>query len=52
MGGWGFVLRTFPKTGSSLELVAREADSSPAVGFPQIHAFQQENLVQRAFEEK
>ncbi len=51
MGAWGFVLRTFPKTGNSLELVARDADSSPAVGFPQVHSVQQENLVQRAFEE-
>jgi 2-oxoglutarate dehydrogenase E1 component len=51
MGAWGFILRTFLKTGKSLELVARDADSSPAVGFPQAHAFQQEKLVHRAFEE-
>jgi 2-oxoglutarate dehydrogenase E1 component len=51
MGAWGFVLRTFSTTGKSLELVAREADSSPAVGSPQVHVVQQENLVHRAFEE-
>jgi 2-oxoglutarate dehydrogenase E1 component len=51
MGAWGFVLRTFPKNGNGLELVAREADSSPAVGLPQVHAFQQENLVHRAFDQ-
>jgi 2-oxoglutarate dehydrogenase E1 component len=51
MGAWGFVLRTFSTTGKSLELVARDADSSPAVGFPQVHVVQQENLVNRAFEE-
>jgi 2-oxoglutarate dehydrogenase E1 component len=51
MGAWGFVLRTFPKIGNGLELVAREADSSPAVGLPQVHAVQQENLVHRAFDQ-
>ena len=51
MGAWGFILRTFPKIGNGLELVAREADSSPAVGLPQVHAFQQENLVHRAFDQ-
>ncbi|HIB94587.1 MAG TPA: 2-oxoglutarate dehydrogenase E1 component [Deltaproteobacteria bacterium] len=50
MGAWGFVLRIFSKTGNGLELVAREADSSPAVGSPKLHAKQQENLVRRAFE--
>ncbi|MBT5795119.1 2-oxoglutarate dehydrogenase E1 component [bacterium] len=51
MGAWGFVLRTFSTTGKNLDLVAREADSSPAVGSPQVHVVQQENLVHRAFEE-
>jgi 2-oxoglutarate dehydrogenase complex dehydrogenase (E1) component-like enzyme len=51
MGAWGFVLRTFTQTGNRLELVAREADSSPAVGLPQLHAVQQENLVHRAFDQ-
>ncbi|MBC8259484.1 MAG: 2-oxoglutarate dehydrogenase E1 component [SAR324 cluster bacterium] len=51
MGAWSFMLRTFPKVKIALEIVARDADSSPAVGFPQVHAVQQENLVHRAFEE-
>ena len=51
MGAWSFVLRTFLKAGNSLELVAREADSSPAVGSPKLHVKQQENLVRRAFED-
>ena len=51
MGAWCFVLRTFPQTMNSLGLVARDADSSPAVGLPQVHLAQQKKLVQRAFEE-
>ncbi len=50
MGAWSFFLRTFPQTENRLMLVAREADSSPAVGFPQVHLSQQKKLVQRAFE--
>ena len=50
MGAWSFILRTFPQTENRLMLVAREADSSPAVGFPQVHLSQQKKLVQRAFE--
>ena len=49
MGAWNFILRTFPQTENRLMLVAREADSSPAVGFPQVHLSQQKKLVQRAF---
>ena len=49
MGAWSFILRTFPQTENRLMLVAREADSSPAVGFPQVHLSQQKKLVQRAF---
>ena len=50
MGAWSFMLRTFPQSENRFMLVAREADSSPAVGFPQVHLSQQEKLVQRAFE--
>ena len=50
MGAWNFILRTFPQTENRLMLVAREADSSPAVGFPQVHLSQQKKLVLRAFE--
>jgi len=50
MGAWSFILRTFTETENRLMLAAREADSSPAVGFPQVHLSQQEKLVQRAFE--
>ena len=50
MGAWSFILRTFTETENRLMLTAREADSSPAVGFPQVHLSQQEKLVQRAFE--
>ena len=50
MGAWSFMLRTFLQE-NRLLLVAREADSSPAVGFPQVHFSQQEKLVQRAFED-
>ena len=49
MGAWSFMLRTFLQE-NRLLLVAREADSSPAVGFPQVHFSQQEKLVRRAFE--
>jgi len=51
MGAWSFVLRTFSETGKVLDLVARDADSSPAVGIPQVHTAEQKNLVRRAFEE-
>ena len=51
MGAWSFVLRTFSETGKVLDLVARDADSSPAVGIPQVHTAEQKNLVHRAFEE-
>ena len=51
MGAWCFVLRTFPQSMNSQGLVARDADSSPAVGLPQVHLAQQKKLVQRAFEE-
>jgi len=50
MGAWSFMLRTFPQSENTLMLVAREVDSSPAVGLPQVHLSQQEKLVQRAFE--
>ncbi|MDC0229544.1 2-oxoglutarate dehydrogenase E1 component, partial [Deltaproteobacteria bacterium] len=50
MGAWNFILRTFPQRENRLMLVAREVDSSPAVGFPQVHLSQQKKLVQRAFE--
>ena len=50
MGAWSFMLRTFPQSENRLMLVARESDSSPAVGFPQVHFSQQEKLVKRAFE--
>ena len=50
MGAGSFVLRAFLKIGKNLELVARDADSSPAVGFPQVHLIQQLNLIHRAFE--
>ena len=50
MGAWNFILRTFPQTENKIMLVARGADSSPAVGFPQVHLSQQKKLVQRAFE--
>jgi 2-oxoglutarate dehydrogenase E1 component len=50
MGAWSFILRIFTETENRLMLAAREADSSPAVGFPQVHLSQQEKLVQRAFE--
>ena len=50
MGAWSFILRTFTPSENRLMLVAREVDSSPAVGFPQVHLSQQEKLVQRAFE--
>ncbi len=51
MGAWCFVMRTFPQTKERLKLVARDADSSPAAGSPQVHITQQKKLVQRAFEE-
>ncbi|MCH2452923.1 MAG: 2-oxoglutarate dehydrogenase E1 component, partial [Gemmatimonadetes bacterium] len=50
MGAWSFILRTLTPSENRLMLVAREVDSSPAVGFPQVHLSQQEKLVQRAFE--
>ena len=50
MGAWSFMLRSIPQSENRLKLVAREADSSPAVGFPQVHLLQQEKLVKRAFE--
>jgi 2-oxoglutarate dehydrogenase complex, dehydrogenase (E1) component, and related enzymes len=50
MGAWSFILRTFTETNNRLILVAREADSSPAVGSSQVHLSQQEKLVQKAFE--
>ena len=49
MGAWSFILRTFTTTENRLMLAAREADSSPAAGSPQVHLSQQEKLVNKAF---
>ena len=51
MGAWSFVLQTFPKIGNGLDMVTREADSSPAAGLPKVHSAEQIDLVRRAFEE-
>lgn len=48
MGFWSFVLREFPEIGLG-NVIARKASASPATGFTKVHAKEQADLVERAF---
>ena len=47
MGAWSFILRQLRK--SNIEVVARKASASPAVGYLKIHNMEQVQLVETAF---
>ncbi|GAB3520347.1 2-oxoglutarate dehydrogenase family protein [Emticicia fontis] len=49
MGYWSFVLREFPQIGVG-NVVARKSSASPATGYTKIHAKEQADIVERAFE--
>ncbi|TLV03617.1 2-oxoglutarate dehydrogenase E1 component [Dyadobacter luticola] len=49
MGGWTFMLRMY-KGAKPLEVIARESSASPSTGFSKIHAKEQAEIVNRAFE--
>lgn len=48
MGFWSFVLREFPEIGLG-NVIARKASASPATGFTKVHAKEQADIVERAF---
>jgi len=47
MGAWPWLVRHLRR--EPLEVVARKEASSPATGFPKIHAAQQKDVLDRAF---
>jgi len=49
MGGWTFMLRMY-KGGRFLQVIARESSASPSTGFSKIHAKEQAEIINRAFE--
>jgi 2-oxoglutarate dehydrogenase E1 component len=49
MGGWTFMLRMY-KGAKPLQVIARESSASPSTGFSKIHAKEQAEIVNRAFE--
>ncbi|GAB2800668.1 2-oxoglutarate dehydrogenase E1 component [Rhabdobacter roseus] len=48
MGGWTFLLRMYSE--QPLEVIARRSSASPSTGFSKIHAQEQAEIIQRAFE--
>lgn len=51
MGYWSFVLREFPEIGIG-NVIARKSSASPATGYTKIHAKEQAEIVEKAFEKK
>ncbi|MCE6992906.1 2-oxoglutarate dehydrogenase E1 component [Dyadobacter sp. CY323] len=49
MGGWTFMLRMY-KGAKPLQVIARESSASPSTGFSKIHAKEQAEIINRAFE--
>ncbi|MEO6286062.1 MAG: 2-oxoglutarate dehydrogenase E1 component [Dyadobacter sp.] len=49
MGGWTFMLRMY-KGAKPLQVIARESSASPSTGFSKIHAKEQAEILNRAFE--
>jgi 2-oxoglutarate dehydrogenase E1 component len=49
MGGWTFMLRMY-KGPKPLQVIARESSASPSTGFSKIHAKEQAEIINRAFE--
>ncbi|GGB88882.1 2-oxoglutarate dehydrogenase E1 component [Dyadobacter sediminis] len=49
MGGWTFMLRMY-KGAKPLEVIARQSSASPSTGFSKIHAKEQAEIINRAFE--
>ncbi|WP_025762086.1 2-oxoglutarate dehydrogenase E1 component [Dyadobacter tibetensis] len=49
MGGWTFMLRMYVGP-EPLQVIARESSASPSTGFSKIHAKEQEEIINRAFE--
>ena len=49
MGGWTFMLRMY-KGAEPLQVIARESSASPSTGFSKIHAKEQAEIINRAFE--
>ena len=47
MGAWQFILYKYPKM--AFELIARKPSASPATGFKKVHDEQQQDIVERAF---
>jgi 2-oxoglutarate dehydrogenase E1 component len=50
MGAWSFILRQMRKT--NIDVVARKASASPAVGYLKVHNAEQLQLVESAFSKK
>ncbi|GAA4464686.1 2-oxoglutarate dehydrogenase E1 component [Nibrella saemangeumensis] len=48
MGYWTYMLRAMPEV--KLRVIAREASASPATGYSKVHAKEQAELIQKAFE--
>ena len=48
MGYWSFVLREFPQIGMG-NVIARKSSASPATGYTKIHAREQSEIVEKAF---
>ncbi|NIJ54867.1 2-oxoglutarate dehydrogenase E1 component [Dyadobacter arcticus] len=49
MGGWTFMLRMY-KGAKPLQVIARQSSASPSTGFSKIHAKEQAEIINRAFE--
>jgi 2-oxoglutarate dehydrogenase E1 component len=50
MGAWSFILRQLRKT--NIDVVARKASASPAVGYLKVHNAEQLQLIKTAFARK
>ncbi|MFN8346500.1 MAG: 2-oxoglutarate dehydrogenase E1 component [Spirosomataceae bacterium] len=49
MGYWSYILREFPEIGLD-KVMARKASASPATGYMKIHAKEQTELIEQAFQ--
>lgn len=47
-GAWGYILRSFYKS-KDIDVIAKEAAASPAVGYANIHKQKQQEIVDKAF---
>jgi len=47
MGAWGYILRMFPKL--EIELISRRPSASPAIGYAKLHAKEQREIIEKAF---